>query len=674
MRDARVVTDGRVVMDGRVLEISHVPLALSDGVVLSTRHWLPADLGAGRVPAIVEVIPYGLRTNTALRDSQSHRHLAARGFGCVRVDMRGCGSSTGSYREPTVAEARGDLADILAAIARLPWCDGAIGMMGLSTGAQNALLAAAAGLPELRAVVAIGIPLDQYRHSIIYKGGCLLTRAVGWSDTMLAYNAQPPDPAIHGPAWRDVWEERLSALRPMLLDFLAHPRDDAHWAARRVPDIERIRVPLLVAGGWADGEFANVVPHLLDRVAGPIRAIVGPWAHRYPHLGLPGPAIDFLAEAADWFDRWLRGRAPAPPQRQLIAWLGHDRPTTGFHDTTPGRWIAIDWPAAVHRRRLPLDRLTLTAPAGSDGAPVWRGHAAAGLAAGEIMPWFAAGPGDELPGDQAADDAGALCFETAPSADDTILLGMAEARLRLRVDRPIAQIVVRLCDVRPDGGVARVSFGLLNLCHAGGTPAQIVPDVPFDIVVPCNFTAYRFRRGHRIRLAVSGAYWPLVWPAPSPATLTLDPSASGLELPSPTGNSLEAPAPSFAGPAMAPGIAVAPLEPARRSRRIARHGDARMVVTIKDRNGTTRPEDGTTFGSATIERYAMDPGDPGSAGTACARHWMTARGGWLVRGRTRTTLRLSDGGFIVRVGLTTRLGEEKAVSRTWSAVLPRDLL
>ena len=121
----------------RVAHTAHLWVPLSDGVRLSASLWLPE--GAGPCPAVLEIIPYRKRDHTATRDWGIHGFLAQAGFGGVRVDMRGTGDSEG-IDDPHQTYA--DTVEVLAWMQAQPWCDGHMGMIGLSWGGINALKAA----------------------------------------------------------------------------------------------------------------------------------------------------------------------------------------------------------------------------------------------------------------------------------------------------------------------------------------------------------------------------------------------------------------------------------------------------------------------------------------------------------------------------------------------------
>src|SRR5699024_9628088 len=126
-----------------------------------------------------------------------------------------------------------------------------------------------------------------------------------------------------------------------------------------------------------------------------------------------------------------------------------------------------------------------------------------------------------------------LVYETAALESDVEMVGDARLELAFASDRPVALVAVRLSDVAPDGAATRVSYGLLNLTHRQGheRPAALEPGRRCRATVPFKHVAQRFAAGHRIRLSISTSYFPLAWPAPRPATLTVYPAQCRLDLP-----------------------------------------------------------------------------------------------------------------------------------------------
>ena len=153
-----------------------------------------------------------------------------------------------------------------------------------------------------------------------------------------------------------------------------------------------------------------------------------------------------------------------------------------------------------------------------------------GLGAGE---WCGFGAPGEAPLDQRGDDGCSLTFDSEPLRERTEILGAPVATLEVAADQPVAFIAVRLNDVAPDGASTRVTYGLLNLTHRNGheQPEPLEAGKRYRVKVTMNDVAHAFPAGHRLRLAISTCYWPIVWPAPQPVTLSLFTGESFVDLP-----------------------------------------------------------------------------------------------------------------------------------------------
>src|SRR5262249_37316651 len=150
-----------------------------------------------------------------------------------------------------------ELDDGLAAIAWIAaqkWCSGAVGMMGKSWGGFNGLQIAALRPPALKAIITVCSTADRYTDDEHYVGGQFLTDNCGWGALFFSVCAQPPDPALVGEAWRQMWLERLEAAQPHSAIWLAHQRRDAYWKHGSVcDDYAAIQCAVYAVGGWADG-------------------------------------------------------------------------------------------------------------------------------------------------------------------------------------------------------------------------------------------------------------------------------------------------------------------------------------------------------------------------------------------------------------------------------------
>ncbi len=644
---------------------------MSDGVRLSAATWMPAGMQAP-MPAILEIIPYRKRDHTAARDFLLHSHLASRGFATVRVDMRGHGDSEGLHdAHRTYADAE----EILAWMKARPWCSGKTGMVGLSWGGTNAFMAANRQPPGLDAIVTASSSHDRYGIGMLWKNGCLLNENFGWVTSITAFATRPPDPAVVGDGWRALWQQRLEQHAPEAPNMLARQRRDGYWDAH-LADPSRIRCAAYLFSGLADNNYAQTPPALLPHLQGTAAMVLGAWGHKYPHQGYPGPAIDFLAESAAWFDEHLRGKpaAPRPPARVFMA---EDTPTLPQYASAQGRWVSLAaLPAADGpQRRFHLDHGRLAdAPAQGEAR-----HCApldTGTASGEVMPWFAYGPGPELPDDQRADDGQSLCFDTPPLAADVAYVGRPVLELAFSVDRPVATLAVRLCDVKPDGASTRVSLGLFNLCNTLGDQRDAVrlePGRRYTVSLPMDFGAYRFLPGHRLRLALSTAYWPLVWPSPEAVTIAVDFAESSLRLPL-HDRRREVPAPAFAPPRPGATIARTELRPASRSRTVLRDAGTRTTtVQIDEANGPYRLDDiDWTVQSESKERYTVVQGDPASAAVSIDWDWRYSRAKWSAQTRVRSTMRCSAGMFHIRLAVEALEDGKPFFEREWTYDIPRN--
>src|SRR5258708_2720946 len=143
-----------------------------------------------------------------------------------------------------------------------------------------------------------------------------------------------------------------------------------------------------------------------------------------------------------------------------------------------------------------------------------------GKHAGEWCPF---GRSPDQAGDQREDDARSLVFESTPLEALTEILGAAIVTLDIMSDQPIANLAVRLCNVHPTGVALRVSYGVLNLTHRDGheTPSPLVVGQRYQVRVLLNDAGAVFPVGHKRRLALSTTDWPMIWPSPLKATLTI---------------------------------------------------------------------------------------------------------------------------------------------------------
>jgi hypothetical protein len=279
-----------------------------------------------------------------------------------------------------------------------------------------------------------------------------------------------------------------------------------------------------------------------------------------------------------------------------------------------------------------------------------------------------------MPGDQRADDGKSICFETAPLTRTTEILGTTVATLDLAVDRPTAFVCVRLCDVAPDGASTRVTYGVFNLTHVYGPekPVKLVPGKRYTVRVPLSDAAYSFVKGHRIRVAVSTTYWPLIWPSPEAVTLTLHAGKSSVELP------VRPPSRADAAIKFKPAEAAEPfartvLVPGGRNRVVHTDmGKGETVVEISDHSGRSRYDEIDLVAEArSTERYRIVEDDPLSCTAEVTWQWIFERGDWRIRTEMRTRVECDRRNFIVTARLEGYEGDTRVFERDFEERIRR---
>ena len=651
----------------RVREIENTWLHLSDGTRIAVRIWLPDDAEADPVPAILEYLPYRKGDSTAVRDARRQPYVAGFGYAAVRVDMRGTGESDGSLTDEYSQQEQDDALEIIGWIREQPWCDGNIGMWGISWGGFNALQIAALRPPGLGAIMTMCSTDDRYADDVHYRGGCILALdMLHWASSMLTWNARPPDPRVYGDGWRETWLERLEGLSPWGEHWLSHQRRDAYWKHGSVcEDYAAIECPVYAVGGFADG-YTNAVPRLLAGLSVPRKGIIGPWAHVFPEDAAPGPSIGFLQETVRWFDHWLKGvDTGIMDEPMLRVWMQDSVEPQPTYEVRPGRWVAEEeWPSSRIATRvweLPVAE-----------ARALLGVQSCGTEAGV---WCADGQSADLAGDQRADDALSLTFDSEPLAEPVEILGFSEAVLELSADRPSALVAVRLCDVFPDGTSALVTRGVLNLTHRDSHehPEPLEPGRRYEVRVPLDVMGYSIPAGHRLRLAVSPTYWPWAWPSPEPVTLILH--AGRVELPQRPTRTEDAELPEFGEPERSAELALESEAGSPQGRSIRRDLATGLVEQVFDWDlgGTQRLVDidlETSDTSHTV--YSIREGDPLSAEVRFHATSGMGRGDWSMRSEVTSSMASDPEAFDVTTTLEVHERDERIFARTWTHRFPRD--
>lgn len=666
-----------------IREIENIFIPLKDGAQLAARIWLPLDAEKNPVPAILEYLPYRKNDGTAIRDANRMPYFAGHGYGAVRVDMRGSGDADGILYDEYLKQEQDDALEILEWLEQQPWCTGACGIIGISWGGFNGLQIAARRPKQLKAIITICSTDDRYADDVHYMGGCLLaSEMLPWASTMLALNAQPPDPRFVGERWREMWLERMEKSPPYVEAWLTHQRRDAFWKHGSVnEDFAAIECAVYAVGGWMDG-YTNAVPRLLEGLNCPRKGLIGPWAHIYPHHAIPQPAIGFLQECLRWWDKWLKGiETGVMDEPMLRVWMQDPVPPSPFVAARPGRWVAEEtWPSArvqdsnwyFNQERL------LPSPSGrgvgGEGEPQSIiGVQSSGLTLGAWCPYGHVG---DYPLDQRGEDGQSLTFTSEPLAEDLEILGFTDVVLEVAADQPNALLSIRLCDVAPDGSSLLITWGLLNLTHRHSHefPEPLTPGQRYTVTVRLNAIAHRFMAGRRLRVGISPTNWPHAWPSPAPVQLSVFPGNSRLVLPVRPTRAADAHLPAFAQPE---GSAPLNIEWLRTGtdRYLHTHDivTERHTLTRSSKDGCFRiVAHGLENESWGEDSFSITNGQPLSASVRCERNIRIARGAWQTRVSTESVMTADTTHFHVTNQLEAFEGEVRVFAKNWHFSVPRD--
>ena len=657
--------------------IDNTWIPMSDGTHLAAKIWLPLDADSNPVPAILEYIPYRKRDFKAVRDDQIHGYFAEHGYAGVRVDLRGSGDSEGILRDEYLQQELDDGIEIIKWLASQNWCTGNVGMIGISWGGFNGLQIASLQPPELKAIITVASSDDRYADDVHYMGGVLLTDNLSWASTMFAYNSCPPDPELLGEKWKQMWLERLEGSVLWIKKWLEHQRRDDYWKHASVcEDYSSIKCPVFAISGWADG-YTNTVFRLMENLSVPRKGLIGPWGHKYPHMGGPGPTIDFLNEAVRWWDHWLKGIDRSVEKDPMIrAWMKDT--VSPISSKRPGYWVAEDkWKSPdieEQSMNLLFGKLSMN-NSKSDETVTIQSPLSVGLFAGK---WCSYAESTDLPSDQRDEDGGSLIFDTPPLEKDLSILGSASLELELSSNKPIATVAARISDVAPNGRATRVTYGLLNLTHRNSDmePEELEPDKTYKVTLDFNYVAQRFPAGHQIRLSISSSYWPLAWPAPEPAKLTLHLKNSKIILPVRKTKESDLNLRDLGEPDEGRSMPTTLLVPSHREWEV-KHNLATNEVILHVTNNDpqyTLDDINWTIQKDVTEKYVYKNNNYDTLRGEVTSKRRFKRDDWEATTITKTILTSSRTHFRIHATLDAYEKDARIFSKTWDESIPRDFL
>ncbi|HKV74086.1 MAG TPA: CocE/NonD family hydrolase [Gemmatimonadales bacterium] len=490
-------------------------LRMRDGTRLAITWWRPTAKTRGeKFPVLLEYLPYRKEDSFYQRDFPLYDYFVRRGFIMAKVDIRGTGGSTGhlpprEYSDVELADAD----EIIRQLAAAPGSNGKVGMWGISWGGFNSLQVSMRHPPALKAILALHASDDLFHDDVRYIDGILhldpYTLEIDHENGLPRTPDYPVDSAYLA--------ERFNAY-PWVLTYLKQPVDGPFWRKHEPRhDYAALTVPTYLIGGLLDG-YRDTPIRALDRFPGTVKVEIGPWNHAWPDDGEPGPNYEWRSRAVRWWNHWLRGEDTGllnEPRFLAFVRSGHAPGTD--KTTTPGTWRFFDWPIpglGTLRLYPGMDRKLSTAP-GDSAIDRLAYHPGFGTRGGD---WWG-----ETTGDMRPDDAGSLVYDSEVLTDSLELVGTPVVQLLVSASAPQANWIARLEDVGPEGPVALVTGGAINgtLRDTSTAAHPLVPGTWYPLVFELHFTTWTFRPGHRIRLAVTNAQFPMLWPSPRAMTTSL---------------------------------------------------------------------------------------------------------------------------------------------------------
>jgi hypothetical protein len=562
---------------------ANVRIPMSDGTVLRAYVFRPADASGraveGAFPTVLNLTPYnkllikGIDTiletpvlGRAIRAFSSafdltgtrfdgiteltrvvaggaadllsvNRHLVRSGYVQMIVDVRGTGSSSGTW-DVLGRREQLDSLEVIEWARRRQWCNGRIGMAGISYSAINALQAAAKQPAGLDAVFAVEGSVDIVRE-IFATGGATSAFIPLW---LAAVNGLKWAPAIGGIdplAWlRDRARSPATNLLDLAKGFVSggDPRiyDNEYYDTIDAV-IEDIAAPTFLYGCWHD-IFGGSAPDIYNRLPlerGYKQLLVGDGYHGNPGIGFgePGfpPRLDVLERA--WFDKWLRdvdngieNYGPVTLRQQGGNWTAHGR--FPAPQAQPRRLYLSAAASGTAPHAVADGSLTGLPTAESDVLTVRPSlRAVVSRDTTQVLAGVTAVLGGGFTYDNRFAEGGAVTFTTAPAESDTVLSGPMNLHVRVVCHAPEAMWAVMVCDVSPSGRSIVLSNGALlasrravdderSLFAPNGdytrpyhplTEAALLPvpvGRPIDLDIDILTTEAVIASGHRLRVSV----------------------------------------------------------------------------------------------------------------------------------------------------------------------------
>jgi putative CocE/NonD family hydrolase len=528
----------------------NVPVKMRDGTTLYADVCRPDT--EKKYPAILVRSPYV--KNLASPNMETLR-MARAGYALVIQDCRGTGASEGEYHQ-FLNDAE-DGFDTVEWVAAQPWCDGNVGMYGLSYLGATQMLAAIMHPPHLKAICPAQVSHSLRGMPMWENGVFLLQLSLMWLNSMianeLARSDLPPEklkslrkrafhiathpeesyrslPLINAPPNEIARDLRLGSVYS---DWLTHLEDDDFWKRFHNPvPLEKIAIPALHLGGWYHHVITSSVlanyQGITQKGASELarknqKLLVGPWVS----VGGPsvvgeldygpsasGNAIDLTGIHLRWFDYWLKGIdngiMAEPPVRIFVMGDNLWREENEW-PLARTRYTNYYLHSAGHANSRCGDGTLSAAPPAAEEPDIYlydpRNPVPTQPVLGSTFMLTIFEPHDQQNTENRPD---ILVYTTPVLETDIEVTGPVAVKLYASSSAIDTDFCSKLVDVWPDGKAYNVVDGITRARYRNSIskPELIKPDKVYEYTIDMRYTSIVFKAGHRIRVEIYSSNFP----------------------------------------------------------------------------------------------------------------------------------------------------------------------
>lgn len=516
-------------LSAQVSQKYDVRIPMRDGITLSADMWMPE--AEGRYPAILVRTPY-VKVMTHLL--KLGRYFAPKGYVVIIQDVRGRGDSDGEFGFYFVEGKDGY--DSIEWIAQQPWCDGNVGMMGMSYLGAVQWLAARENPPHLKCITPTA-PSAVYFEEFPYTGGAwAMSWALSWINGTSGRISQGGN--LAGIDWEKIYRHRplftmdevMGRKMKFYKEWMEHSTLDDYW--KRIhftsDDFRKMDIPALTTTGWFDVDQPGALTYWYkmrehSTVKDKMHLVIGPWSHSETFMGgdtkegelkfSEDSIIDNLDLHLQFFNCYLKGLTP-----------DFNHPRARVYSTGSNRWREFDEypPAEMNFKNLYFHSGGNANTLLGDGTLTWD-------APGEEQPdKYTYDPKDpiridKMPGSHPMDNRlieirnDVLVYTGEVLTDPVDIMGAVKADLYVSSDAKDTDFMVKLIDVFPDGkavGLGRYEMGIKRARYRFGYEKEVLltPGKTEKITVDLFDIGHTFLPGHKIRIEVTSSAFPWVNP------------------------------------------------------------------------------------------------------------------------------------------------------------------